>query len=82
MEKKQWQFRKSIKQWKIFSDDIGIQFIMEKYVKVIFKKGVQVKSLKITQDINTEITELAHNKTYKYLGINEPKGINQFLVYE
>ena len=31
----------------------------------------------ITLDINTEITKLEHNKTYKYSGINKANSINQ-----
>ena len=38
---------------------------------VTFKKCLQVKSKKdINLVINTEITDLEHNKIYKYLGIN------------
>ena len=29
-----------------------------------------------------EITELEHNKTYKYLGINEPNSITHFINQE
>ena len=56
---------------KRFSDDIGKQFDLEKHAKVTFKKGSLVKPKTITLDINTEITKFEHNKTYKYLGIND-----------
>ena len=61
---------------KIFNYNSGIQYCLDKTAKVTFKKASLVKSKSIIQDINTEITELEHNKTYKYLGINELKGIN------
>ena len=56
---------------------MGMQFGLEKYAKVIFKKGSLVKSNSITLDINTEITELEHNKTDKNLGTDEMNGINK-----
>ena len=46
-----------------------MQFGLEIYAKVTYKKGSLVKCKNITLDINTEITELEHNKTD--LGINE-----------
>ena len=44
-----------------------MQFGLEKCANVIFKEDLQVKSKTITLVTNTEITELEHNKTYKYL---------------
>ena len=61
---------------KRFIDDIGMQFSLEKCVKVAVKKGSPIKSKNITLYINTEITGLEHNKIYKYEGINEANGIN------
>ena len=61
---------------KRFSDDIGMQFGLEKCSKYAFKKGSEINSKEMTLDINTENTALEHNKTYEYLGINEAKGIN------
>ena len=61
---------------KRFSYDIKMQFDLGKCTKVTFKKGLLLKSKNITLDLNIEITELDHNKTYKYSEINEANGIN------
>ena len=53
-----------------------MQFGLEKWAKVTFKKGSLVKSKNISRDMNTDITELKYDKTYKYLGNNEANGIN------
>ena len=50
--------------------------------KVTFRKGLLVKSKNTTLDISMEITELEHNKTYKYLGINEANDINHTINKE
>ena len=43
---------------KRFSDDAEMQFSLEKFAKVTFKKGLQVKSKNTPFDINMEITDL------------------------
>ena len=48
------------------SDDIGMQFGLDKCVKVTFKKVSQANSKNITLNVNMEITVLEHNKTNKY----------------
>ena len=53
-----------------------MQFGLDKYAKVTFKKASLGKSKNIILDINTEITGLEHNKACKYFGINEAIGIN------
>ena len=53
-----------------------MHFGQQRYVPVTFKKGSLVKSNSITLDLNTEVTELEHNKTCKHIGINEANGIN------
>ena len=53
-----------------------MQFGRDKCAKVIVKKGSLVKSKDIALDINIEITELEHHKTYKDFRINEENGIN------
>ena len=60
---------------KRYCDDIGMLFGLDKCAKVTFKKDSKVKS-KTILDINREITELEHNKTYEYFGINEANGVN------
>ena len=57
-----------------FSDDIGMQFDLDKCTKFPCKRGLLVKSKNITVDINMKITEFEHFKTYKHLGINEANG--------
>ena len=54
-----------------------MQFDLDKCAKVTFTKGSLVKTKNITQDINTEITELKLNKMCKYFRINKVKGINR-----
>ena len=56
-----------------------MQFSREKCGKVTFKKGSLVQTKNITLEINTEISEVEHNK---YLGINQANGINQTIKKE
>ena len=53
-----------------------MQFGPNKCKIVTLKKGSLVKSKNITQDINTEITELEGYKTHNYAGLNQANGIN------
>ena len=55
---------------KILGDGI-VLFSLDKCTKVPFKVSLPLKYKNITVDVSTEITEFKHNKTYKYLGINE-----------
>ena len=59
-----------------------MEFGLDKCTKVTFKKETLVKFKVITLDINTEITELVHNNTDKYLGINYANGINHIMNKE
>ena len=52
-----------------------MQFVVENCAKVPFKKGLQVKSKKINLNVNTGISESKHNKTFKYLKIDEANGL-------
>ena len=47
-----------------------------------FREGSLVKSKNIAVNINTEITVLEHNKTNRYLGVNEANGINYIINKE
>jgi hypothetical protein len=58
-----------------FSDDIHVEFGLDKCAKIVFKKGKLVHSQNLVVDINREIQELEHGKTYKYLGIEKSDGI-------
>jgi hypothetical protein len=61
--------QKQIPTVKTFSDDIHMEFGLEKCAKIAFKRGKLVHSQNLVTDINREIQELEQGKTYKYLGI-------------
>ena len=61
---------------KKFSDDMGMQFGLDKCAKVTFIKGKIVKAENITLDVSTTIKELEQERTYKYLGIQEAEGVS------
>jgi len=60
---------------KIFSDDIHMEFGLEKCAKIAFKRGKLVHSQNLVIDINREMQGLEQGKTYKYLRIEESEGI-------
>jgi hypothetical protein len=66
---------KRILRVKIFSDDIHMDFGLEKCAKITFKKEKLIHSQNLVIDMNREIQELEKGKTYKYLGIEERDGI-------
>ena len=67
---------------KIFSDDIGMEFGLDKCAKVTFKKGRLVKTNSINLDIQTKIQELEPGDTYKYIGVSEGEGIQHSKMKE
>jgi len=67
--------QKQIQTVKTFSDDIHMEFGLEKCAKIAFKKGKLVHSQNLVIDINREVQELEQGKTYKYLGIEESESI-------
>ena len=67
---------------KIFSDNIGMHFSLDKCTKVTFRKGSLVKPKNIILNINTQIAELENNKAYTYLEINETGVINHSINKE
>jgi len=73
--KSEEELQKQIQTVKTFSDDIHMEFRLEKCAKIVFKRGKLVHSQNLVIDINREIQELEQGKTYKYLGIEESKGI-------
>jgi hypothetical protein len=73
--KSEEELRKQIQTVKTFSDDIRMDFGLEKCAKITFKKGKLIHSQNLVIDINREIQELEQEKTYKYLGIEESEGI-------
>jgi len=60
---------------KTFSDDIHLEFGLEKCAKIAFTRGKLVHSQNLVIDINREIQELEQGKTYRYPGIEESEGI-------
>jgi hypothetical protein len=73
--KSEEELQKQIQMVKTFSDDIHLQFGLDKCAKTAFKRGKLAHSQNLVIDINREIQELHHEKTYKYLGIEESEGI-------
>ena len=51
---------------KHFSDDIGMQFGLNKCAKVTFKKGKVVKTENIILDVSITVKELEYERMYKY----------------
>ena len=60
---------------KTFSDDINMEFGLEKCAKITFKRSKLTHFQNLLIDTNREIQELEQGKTYKYLGIKESEGI-------
>ena len=60
---------------KRFSNDIGMEFGLEKCAKVTFKRGKVTSTSHIELDVDTQIRELEQDAVYKYLGIDERAGI-------
>ena len=64
-----------LKTIKSFSDDIGMEFGLEKCAKATFNRGKLVRTNSIELELETTIKELGQEQTYKYLGIDESDGI-------
>ena len=67
---------------KDFSDDIKIEFGLEKCAKATFKKGKLTSTESISLGLDTFIQDLEQDTTYKYLGINEGDGIQHAKMKE
>ena len=65
-----------------FSDDIKMEFGLDKCAKATFKRGKLVNSENIVIDINTNVQDLEQEGTYKYLGVNEGDGIQHSSMKE
>ena len=59
---------------KKFSDDIRMEFGLEKSAKAAFKRGKLKETSDLQLDTDTCIRELEQEGVYKYLGINESDG--------
>jgi hypothetical protein len=75
--KSEEELRKQVQIVTTFSDDIHMDFGLEKCAKITFKKGKLIHSQNLVIDINREIQELEQGKMCKYLGIEESEGIHQ-----
>jgi len=73
--KSEEELQKWIQTVKTFSDDIHMEFGLEKCAKFVLKRGKLVHLQNLVIDINREIQELEQGKTYKYLGIEKSEGI-------
>ena len=65
-----------------FSDDIRMEFGLDKCAKATFKRGKLAKTENIELDIDTTIQDLEQEGTYKYLGVNEGDGIQHAKMKE
>jgi len=63
--KSEEELQKQLQIVKNFSDDIHMEFGLEKCAKIAFKRGRLVHSINLVTDINREIQELEQGKTYK-----------------
>jgi hypothetical protein len=61
--KSEEELQKQIQTVATFSDDIHMEFGLEKCPKIAFKKGKLVHSQNLVMDINREIQELEQGKT-------------------
>ena len=67
---------------KTFSDDIKMEFGLDKCAKATFKRGKLTETFDIQPDTDTCIKELAQENTYKYLGMDEGDGIQHAKMKE
>ena len=67
---------------KQFSDDIGMEFGLDKCAKVTSIKGNFIPTTAAELDINTTIRELDQNESYKYLRINKGNGMQHSKMKE
>ena len=67
---------------KTFSDDIKMEFGLDKCAKATFKRGRLTKTTDLHLDVNTVIEELDQESTYKYLGVNEGDGLQHSAMKE
>jgi hypothetical protein len=72
--KSEKELQKQIQTVKTFSDDIHMEFGLDKCAKITFKRGKLTHSQNLVIDINRELQELERGKTYKYLGTEEAEG--------
>ena len=67
---------------KTFSDDIKMEFGLDKCSKATFKRGKLTETFDLQLDTDTCIKELEQENTYKYLGVDEGDGIQHAKMKE
>ena len=67
---------------KQFSDDIGMEFGLEKCAKPVSKKGKLASTGNIVIDDDTQIQELDEEGVYKHLGVDESDGMQHSKMKE
>ena len=67
---------------KTFSDDIQMEFGLDKCAKATFKRGRLTETTNIELDADTCIRDLEQEGIYKYLGVNEGDGIQHATMKE
>ena len=65
--KSEEELQKQIKTVKTFSDNINMEFGLEKCAKITFKRGKLTHLQNLVIDTNRKIQELEQGKTYKYV---------------
>ena len=67
---------------KQFSDNIWMEFVLDKCAKAIFVCGKLLKAKNFTLDTTTVIKDLEPEESYKYLGVTEGDGIQHSSMRE
>jgi hypothetical protein len=76
------ELQKQIQTVKNVSDNIHIEFGLDKYAKITFKRGKLIHSQNLVIDISREIQELGQGKTYNYIGIEKGEDIQHQQIKE
>ena len=63
---------------KNISDDIKMEFALDKCAKASFKRGKKVSAEGIPLNDNQVIQDLEQAETYKYLGMEEGEGVQHY----
>ena len=67
---------------RIYSQDIGMKFGIEKYAMLLMKRGKRHPTVGMKQPNQDKIRTLREKETYKYLGIFEADTIKQVEINE
>lgn len=65
-----------LKTVKYFSDDIGMEFGLDKCAKATILRGSLQQTSTISLDPGVTIKDLEQEETYKYLGVNKGERIH------